>query len=341
MHKWFENPAVDSSVVISSRVRLARNLRGYLFPPNLSFAQAQSLVGDLVRSIINERSLLNEHLTHTELSGLGHDELSRLSERHLISSEMVNKTYRRGLISDNAENIAIMLNEEDHVRIQGIFCGDDIYGAYDIANRIDDLMSETLQFAFDPDFGYLTSCPTNTGTGLRASYMLHLPCMEYSGRLKKSADYITKAGFAVRGIHGEGSQSMGNVYQVSNHFTLGMREDETIAALKKLVAQLVEAENTLRQDFLQSWAAECEDRVHRAYGLLSRARKIGLTEAMSLLSDLRSGKAMGIEPNAITGITIYNAMICVQPYSLCEIMGDTDDARELDINRAAFLRSLI
>jgi len=339
--RWFENEDIDRGIIISSRVRLARNLRGYLFPHKMGFEQAGQLIDELKTSIINERNPIVALLDYVELSSMPHTTLSRLAESHTISAEMVNKNYRRALITDAPENMAIMLNEEDHVRIQGIFHGENIDKAYDTASRLDDFMSESLEFSFDADFGYLTTCPTNTGTGLRASYMLHLPMMEATGLLKSRADYITKAGYAIRGLYGEGSSSMGSIYQISNQVTLGKREDEIIAALKDLANRLIEHENTLRQDYQKEFSAECEDRVYRAYGILSNCRKISLSEAMTLLSELRLGKMMNILPDAIVGMTIYNFMINIQPFNLCQITGYVDNTRKLDISRATYIRSVL
>ncbi|MCL2171490.1 MAG: ATP--guanido phosphotransferase [Defluviitaleaceae bacterium] len=339
MYKWYEHEAVDTTVIISSRVRLARNLRDYLFPRELSYAEAQALIDELVGAVIRDGHDIAPGLNYVEISSLSQPAMAQYAERHAISAEMVNRNYRRGLISDTHENVAIMLNEEDHVRIQGIFHGDSIYSAFDMAMRIDDHMSERLEFAFDSDFGYLTTCPTNTGTGMRASYMLHLPLMEFSGKLKNSADFITKAGFAIRGIHGEGSESLGSIYQISNQVTLGRDENEIIKALQNLAAQLVTRENTLRQEYLKDYRPECEDKVCRAVGILQSCRKISLSEAMSLLSDVRLGCLMGILSRQILNCTIYNLMINIQPFNLCELMGDVDNTRDLDINRAKYIRS--
>ncbi|MCL2376926.1 MAG: protein arginine kinase [Defluviitaleaceae bacterium] len=343
--KWYEQPQVDDSVIISSRVRLARNLAGYAFPSRLLATDASAAIDRMKASILDTKSSLASNLTFVSLTGMATSQLGELSERHVISPAMtasaMNNSVSRGLVYNSAENISIMLNEEDHLRIQAICAGQDLDVAYQTANEVDDIMSEGLEYAFDTEFGFLTSCPTNTGTGMRASYMLHVPLLESTGNLKIYADIITKAGFAIRGAHGEGSESMGGIYQISNQRTLGKSETETISSLKRLANQLVEKELSVREHFVKEFRHETEDAVHRAYGILTNCRKIGLNEATKLLSDIRLGKILGLITHEISSGTIYNLMTHILPHNLQKVMGPAQDARQLDVLRAEYLRNSI
>ena len=337
--RWYEQPVVDNSVIISSRVRLARNLAAYPFPSRLMAHDAAAAIEDMKAAVFKNPAV--ERLAFANLSHLPAGQLNELSERHVISRVMVNKTAQRGLIYNDEENISIMLNEEDHLRIQAIYPGQDLDAAYETADKLDNALSENLEYAFDADFGFLTSCPTNTGTGMRASYMLHVPLLESTGNLKIYADLITKAGFAIRGTHGEGSESMGGIYQISNQMTLGKSEKETISSLKHLANQLVEKETSVQQHFLKEFLHETEDAVFRAYGILTNCRKINISEAMKHLSDIRLGRILGLINCEIAGGSVYNLMTNILPYNLQKIMGPAQDARRLDILRAAYLRSAV
>ncbi|MCL2574565.1 MAG: protein arginine kinase [Defluviitaleaceae bacterium] len=343
MIKWYEQPQVDDGVIMSSRVRLARNLTNYPFPSRLLLTDASSVMEEIRASVLDTDNTFADNLSFASLAGMTTSQLNELSERHVISPAMahLNNTATRGLIYNSEENISIMLNEEDHLRIQAIFAQQDMDAAYETASKLDDIMAQRLEYAFDTDFGFLTSCPTNTGTGLRASYMLHLPLLESTGNLKVYAEIITKAGFAIRGAHGEGSEHIGSIYQISNQVTLGKSEEETISSLKHLANQVVDREHTMREHVLKEFRYETEDAVHRAYGILTNCRKIGLNEAMKLLSDIRLGNATGLLNCHVHGGSIYNLMTHVLPHNLQKVMGSAQDTRRLDVLRAEYLRSSI
>ena len=346
MTKWYEQPQVDNSVIISSRVRLARNLAGHPFPSRLTSSDAIVAIDEMKASVLGVSDPLTGNLAFVSLTGMTPNQLNELSERHVISPAMtlisMNNSTQRGLIYNNEENISIMLNEEDHLRIQAIFAGQDLDTAYDTASQLDDIMSKRLEYAFDTEFGFLTSCPTNTGTGMRASYMLHVPLLESTGNLKVYADIITKAGFAIRGAHGEGSESLGGIYQISNQITLGKSEAETISSLKHLTNQLVEKELSVHEHVLKEFRYETEDAVCRAYGILTNCRKIGLNEATKHLSEIRLGNILGlIQCKVANGSTIYNLMTNILPHNLQKVMGPAADVRRLDVLRAEYLRGMI
>lgn len=339
MIKWHEQADIDNSVIISSRIRLARNLAAYPFPSRLSTTDAVNAI-EIIRGAAFGSG--ETGLTFCDLNLLAAEQLKELSERRVISHAMVNKTTMRGLIYNEEESISILLNEEDHLRIQTILPKDGLEAAYEVAAGLDDMLAASLEYAFDGEFGFLTSCPTNTGTGMRASFMLHVPLLESTGNLKIYADLITKAGFAIRGTHGEGSEPMGAIYQISNQITLGRTEEETISALKHLANQLVEKELVLRERVLKDFSHETEDKVFRAYGILTNCRKIGLNEAMHHLSEIRLGKILGLLDHKVKEGSLYNLMINILPYNLQKIMGqNTRDGRQLDVLRAEYLRNSI
>ena len=343
MIKWYEQPQVDAGVIMSSRVRLARNLAAYPFPAKLASADAYAAMEEIKASIHSASRPLTDNLVFVSLAGMTTGQLGELSERHVISPAMaqMNNTAMRGLIYNIEENVSIMLNEEDHMRIQAILPEQDLDAAYEAAASLDDIMSQQLEYAFDSEFGFLTSCPTNTGTGLRASYMLHVPLLESTGNLKIYADIITKAGFAIRGGHGEGSESMGGIYQISNQTTLGKSEAETISSLKHLANQVVDREHTMRDHVMKDFRHETEDAIFRAYGILTNCRKISLAESMKLLSEIRLGNILGLLSTQIRNGSIYNLMTHALPHNLQKLMGPAKDARQLDIMRAEYLRSSI
>jgi len=344
MLKWYENPAVDADIVISSRVRLARNLNDFLFPNRLGLPEAAEAVRLMRKSIFceeNRQMVDADSFNFLDLSSHSTWDLNILAERHIISPTMVKKGVQKGLVHSGCENVSVMFNEEDHIRIQSIFVGKDLDAAFKTADNLDDIMSRSLDYAFDHDIGYLTACPTNTGTGLRASYMLHLPLLEASGGLKMELTALNRAGIVVRGIYGEGSESHGSIYQISNQRTLGKSEEEIIIELKTYTDQLIEKENKLRGVMVMDYLTEGQDSFWRSHAILSNSRKISLPEAMRHLSEIRLGYMLG----AILGYldnpgvgTIYNLITNIQTYNLQKIMGPAGDARQLDILRADYLR---
>ncbi|MCL2235205.1 MAG: ATP--guanido phosphotransferase [Defluviitaleaceae bacterium] len=332
--KWFEQAEVDQSTIISSRVRLARNLDKYVFPTRLNPATAKHTLED----IWSAASETQRGLSFLELTNIPPWESSILYERHLISRDMVQKNLPRGLAYCAGENLSLLINEEDHIRIQSVSAGNNLKAVYKTAMELDDELSKTLDYAFDDNFGFLTSCPTNTGTGLRASYMLHIPFLESTGMLKAQAEMLPKMGFTIRGAHGEGSEPRGSIYQISNQVTLGKSEDETIAALERLVEQIVDKETQLRHQITKDLNPEVLDAIWRAYGILTNCRKIPLNEAMKLLSDIRLGVIMGIVSPPTGERTIYSIMTNIQDNTLQTLTGQAQDGRHLEVLRADYLR---
>ena len=338
--KWYESPEVDRGVIISSRIRLARNLRKYAFPTRLSPTGAVAMIDEMKNAVKNERTVIADAFDFADLTDAPEAMLNELLERHAISREMIQRKGPKALLSNERDAVYILLNEEDHARIQTVFPGENIEKAFDMADKIDNLIEESVEYAFEGAFGYLTSCPTNTGTGMRASYMLHVPALEMSGQLKNVAQAIAKFGMAVRGIHGEGSESMGGIVQVSNQLTLGKSESEILAGLKNVTQQIIDRELHFRNRWLADNKDDLLDRCYRAYGILTNCRKISAAEALRLLSDIRLGYVSEVFDKPRPSKTIYHIMMEVQPWSIQRLMGRAQNEAERDILRARYLNGM-
>jgi len=340
MRKWYEEAHENhQGVIISSRIRLARNLKDYPFPNRAVSKQSQEVlqvVGDAVKSSQGSLDRKYNQLLMTDVSRV--DKIAMM-EMHIISPNFVKVQRPSALILREDEAISIMVNEEDHIRIQSMKSGMDLLGAMASANEVDDLFETKVDYAFDSRLGYLTACPTNLGTGLRASYMIHVPALETTGQLQLILDAIGKFGLIVRGIYGEGSEAQGSVFQVSNQVTLGMTEAEIIENLSSVTKQIVEQELMVRQKLLNEKRHRFEDAVFRSYGILSHARMITSKEAMTMLSDMKLGIELGIvKTEGNTRINIYSLMSKIQPANLQIMHNRQLNADERDMARAEYLR---
>jgi len=334
MNKWYlQEP--NHPIVISSRVRLARNLKNYPFSAVLSADGAVKMIAETEAAIRERGGEFSDDLKFADLGSLGEIEKAAMLENHLISPAFLQRKAPKALAFSADESLGIMLNEEDHIRIQSIFSGDRIDDAWNLADKADDLIEEAVEYAFDKDYGYLTSCPTNTGTGLRASFMLHLPMLERTGQLKSVVSSITKFGMTLRGIYGEGTEPMGSIFQISNQVTMGKTEQEIIAALKNVTNRVIESEQILRGKMLQIARVDLEDSVFRSLGALRFARRVTTKEAMSLLSDQMLGAACGL---IHSNENIYHIMMSVQHGSLQMLSGRPLTEEEAAVRRAEFLR---
>ncbi len=291
MAKWYET---SDNIAVSTRIRIARNISNYPFPNRLNTAQKIELNKKIVDSIFNSNSALKEQLKSIDMGSLSDIEALSLVEKHLISYEFAQNRVGKTLILSNDESISIMLCEEDHIRIQVIKSGFNIDEAYDIANKIDTVLSENMNFAFDDELGYITACPTNLGTGLRASVMLHLPCLEKLDKIDSLVTSISKIGLTIRGLYGEGSKSKAGLYQISNQVTLGISEKNAIENLKTIAGQIIKNEESSIDLFDK---LQIEDTVFRSYGLLSNARILSANEMMINISNVILGKRLGIIKN--------------------------------------------
>ena len=337
--KWCDNEELGNNILISSRVRLARNLRDYPFSTLLNKEQTKNMMSEVLDAFEKSKSSgkLN-YINADDISDI--DELANFEKNNISQYFLLNKNPKGFLINEN-ESLSIMLNEEDHIRIQSICAGDDINNAFILSDNIDNIISEKIDYAFDDDFGFLTSCPTNVGTGLRASFMLHLPMLERSGQLKNLVQIISKFGMTVRGWHGEGTEPMGSLYQVSNQITLGKSERDIIKNLRNVTQQIIDQELRLRENILKdNNKIDFEDKIYRSFGILSSCKKIGTREAMNLLSDVMLGNCMGFDVNKFK-INIYKMMMYIQPGLLQKNLGCKLKEQERDIERAKFIKSML
>lgn len=329
MAKWYLGEGEQSDVVLSTRIRLARNLAEYPFPARLD-TKSRIAVNEIVRDAIPAAA----NLKYIEMKTLTQAQIVSLAEKHLISPEFASSADGRALLLSDSEEISVMLNEEDHIRLQVMRPGLSLTEAYAEADRLDSAINEKVKFAFDERLGYLTECPTNLGTGMRASVMLHLPALTALGRMNTLAATVSKLGLTIRGAYGEGSASMGDLYQLSNQVTLGITEKGAIENLKTIVLQLASQERAVRTEILK--ATETEDAVYRAYGVLKSARLLGTKEFMQLASRVRMGAVGGllsVDPKLLNEL-----MVSMQPASLNAQAGKTLDARERDALRAKIVR---
>lgn len=288
---WYKDEKAQKGIIISSRVRLARNLKNMPFPQRMNDTLLTELK-DKVRTAIQSISSTGEFsLTYIEMDSVPENEISSMVERHIISPDFAKRSAHRAIAISDDEKICVMIGEEDHIRIQVICAGEQIDEAYRVADRLDTLLGERLNFAYDDKLGYLTECPTNIGTGLRASLMLHLPICESKGDISSVADAAGKIGLTVRGMYGEGSKSSAALYQISNQITLGISERNAIENLKAITGQIAQREKQHRS---QIPTTQLEDAVFRALGILRYARLLSCDELMKHISMIKLGVDEGI-----------------------------------------------
>ncbi|MEM7263690.1 MAG: protein arginine kinase [Planctomycetota bacterium] len=336
--EWMSGTGPESDLVISSRIRLARNLSG---EPFLSRAETNA------RARVTQRIQGALEGLETEVGSLYHDvdELSGIDrhvlvERHLISREHAFGQGDRGVAFNVAEDVAIMVNEEDHLRLQVLRSGLQLDNTWEMMSQVDDALEESLEYAYDPQFGYLTVCPTNVGTGLRASIMLHLPALVMTRQVEKVFQAVTKIGLAVRGLYGEGTQALGDFYQISNQVTLGKSESDILDTIRSVIPQVMDYERTVRQTLLDTKRTVLEDKVWRAYGTLCTARIISSKETMEALSLVR----LGINLEVLEEIdlrTVNELFVLTQPGHLQKMEGVELESLDRDVARARFIRSYL
>lgn len=334
---WMRGSGPDSDIVISSRIRIARNVRSQPFPMLATNQQLKDVLDSIVE-VVSDEALSNiDQLELIPLAQLNELERRVLVEKHLISPNLANESRNGAVILSENESISIMVNEEDHIRIQCLFPGFQLQEAWQLASRIDDVFETHLDYAFDEKYGYLTSCPTNVGTGIRASVMMHLPALVLTQQINRILSAITQVGLAVRGIYGEGSEATGNLFQISNQITLGQSEDEIIDNLYGVAKQIIEHEKAAREKLLHESRIRIVDRVLRSYGILSNAAILDSKEAAQRLSDVRLGVDLGLISD-VSGNVMNELMVMMQPGFLQQYSGEKLNADERDIRRAELIR---
>lgn len=336
--KWMEGTGPDNDVVISSRVRLARNVAGMPFPHFMSEEDTDKVL-HAVKLAVNNKELVKQvgTMEFVDLSELTDTERQILVEKHLISPQHIENPLNRAVVITPDESVSIMVNEEDHLRIQCLLPGLQLDETWQLANNLDDLLELTLDYSFCERRGYLTACPTNVGTGLRASVMLHLPGLVMTKQIGHIVNTISQLGLAVRGYYGEGTEAYGNLFQFSNQVTMGQTEQEIVKNLLAVTNQIVTQERSSRDTVFRDNRLRLEDRIYRSIGTMSYARMITSEEALRNISDMRLGVELGI----IKGVTfecINELVILTRPAFLIKKAGRELEPGERDILRADIIR---
>lgn len=334
MTKWLESVGTDEDVVISTRLRIARNISNYKFPDFMTINEGQSVTEEVLNAMKDNKDIYKFY----RIEDLSQLEKTRFVEDHLISPSLATTTKSGSFLLRDDEKSTIMINEEDHIRIQVLLSGLNTYEGWELCSEIDDYLEKNIEYAFHEKFGYLTSCPTNVGTGLRASVMVHLPCLSMTGHINTIIDGLGKIGLTSRGIYGEGSKALGHLFQISNQITLGEKEEDIIKKLNKVVLQIVARERSTRGYMLDRKKIELEDKVFRSLGILNYSRLISSTEAMAHLSNVKLGCDVGI----ISGINpkdIVKLMIDIQPANIQKSSNKEMMKDERDVYRAQIIRN--
>lgn len=332
---WYLENGKESDVIVSSRVRLARNIKEFPFKIRMSKVQKEKML-EKIKFITPQ---IGYGLKFMYLKDM--DDITKMSlvEKNIISPELALAEDDEAILINDEENICIMLNEEDHIRLQVFTSGLDLQNTLNLAVEIDNKLDELLGFSCNEKYGYLTACPTNVGTGLRASVMVHLPALKITGNLSKILHIVNNFGMTIRGMYGEDSQSKGDIYQISNIQTLGMDEKEIILNLENITKKVVEQERLARK-YLAKNGIELEDKVYRSYGILINARKLNSDECSNLLSNVKLGTDLGIITE-LDDLTVKKMMLYTKPANLQKFLGKIFDANQRDIKRAEIIKQII
>ena len=338
MASWYlETGKVDGDIVVSSRIRLARNIKGIPFETKATDRQKQEILGK-VKYITPSIGYGMQYFSMKD-----RDDITKMSfvEKHLISPEMALRKDQEniGILLNKEENICIMLNEEDHLRLQVFSSGLELQNTMQLAIEIEEKIDEMLPFSCSKEYGYLTACPTNVGTGLRASVMVHLPALKLTGNISKILHIVNNFGMTIRGVYGEDTKSQGDMYQISNNQTLGITEKEIITNLENITKKVVEQERLARK-YLKKEPIELQDRVYRAFGILRYATKLNSEEAEDLLSDIKLGTDLGIIEE-LTDSKVKELELYLKPANLQKRVGKALTGFDRDLERAKVVKQII
>lgn len=334
MTSWYNSTGAENDIVVSTRIRLARNLSDIPFPNRMTEAERDELKNRVKSAIYESNTPFAKNLKYIDMANVPENEIGAMVERHIISPEFATSRKSRAIILSQDESISIMIGEEDHIRIQVTLAGLELERAYDIAERLDLLLYEKLNFAFDRKLGFLTECPTNLGTGLRASVMLHLPVTEANSEIALLSETVGKIGFTIRGMYGEGSKSGAQLYQISNQITLGISEKNALDNLKTITTQLVAKERNARAKLD---TLKMEDISYRALGILQNCRILSSKEMATLISRIKLAQSMGILNIKVDPMVL---LIDGKPHMLMKRHGEISP-EERDIYRAADIREAL
>ncbi|MGL4942728.1 MAG: protein arginine kinase [Thermoguttaceae bacterium] len=334
--RWLRGGGESGDVVISSRVRLARNIAGFPFLARATLAERQQ-IKDMFRNVVTN-AFDSSEVIFVELESTSPMTCQYLHERQLISRELAEMEGSRGVLVHRDELFSVMVTEEDHLRIQAMTSGLELHQVWEIVGEVDDRLEEHIDYAFHERYGYLTACPTNTGTGMRVSVMLHLPALVLSKEIEKVFRSLQKVNLAVRGIYGEGSQALGDFFQISNQVTLGYAETDLLAKVGDIIPQIIAYERQARDFLIAERQEALLDQCHRAFGQLRSARTIGMEEAMRHLSSLR----LAFHLRLIDGIdlaTINDLLLHIQPAHLAKLKNLPPESPNEPVARAEYLRT--
>jgi protein arginine kinase len=335
---WLAAPGPHSDIVLSTRTRLARNMREYPFTQRAREEQLRSILSGMERAAQHCSAFDgSQFFQMQDLSTL--DRLF-LVERHLVSHELSDSTRPRGLLVAPGERVSVMVNEEDHIRLQSLVSGFHLGEAWRLADQADDELDATLEYAYHSEWGFLTACPTNTGTGLRASVLIHLPALVLTKEIDKVLKGVMQMGLAVRGFYGEGSEVVGNLFQISNQTTLGNDEKSALDSLERVTRQILGAEEKARETLLRDARIQIEDKVYRAYGSLRHGRSMSSQEVVNLSSAVRLGVALGFVN--LPELKVLNELLVITlPAHLQRRLGTELKSDDRNVRRADFVRNYL
>jgi len=330
-----DESGIEKDIVVSSRIRYARNLKKHKFPIILDKKESEEIYEE-ISGIIKSNDIYGKKFSHFKTSSIPNLEKKMLIERHIISPALIKNQGISGFIMSNDEKISIMINEEDHLRLQILSSGLNLKECLKKADELDSILDEKLEYAYHKQFGYITACPTNLGTGIRASSMIHLPGLVMTGRLERLLNTISKFGISVRGVYGEGSKSLGNLFQISNQTTLGNDEKTIVDKVEKIAMQIVSREKEARNYLINENNIEIDDKVHRSYGVLTNAKIISTDEAVKLLSLVKLGIDLDlIDKNK--NVNFNKLFVEIQPMNIQFEAREELNEKERDIRRAEII----
>ena len=336
LKNFYNTDAKDRDVAVSSRIRLARNIESYAFGKRLSNEKAAEIT-EKAKQIYTSTPAMSEEYEFLSMDDMSENDAAVFAEQHVISPEFAQSRMPRALLVKKDGTASVMVNEEDHLRIQTMTAGFELKQTYENADKLDDLFEGNVKYAFSENLGYITHCPTNLGTGLRASVMVHIPCLVATGAAGKFINAASKLGIAVRGLYGEGSEAEGCFFQLSNQITMGVSEGEAIEKLESVVSGIIDAERKTREAMIKNASVQLKDRVFRSYGILKYAYSMATKEFMQRISDVRLGIAAGL----ITDITLADVdylIISTHPAAIQKTSSNILTAQERDVKRAELCR---
>ena len=336
MANWYLQNGKESDVVVSSRVRLSRNLNDFNFLNRCSKEKQEEIL-EKIKEIVPS---LGYGLKFLKLDDLDEITILSLVEKHLISPEFAVKNKNaKAIIINDEENICIMLNEDDHIKMQVFSAGQELENIMNLVVELDEKLGEMVEYAYNKNFGYLTASPVDIGAGMKASVIVHLPALTLTGNLSKVLRVVNNLGMSIKGVYGEGSQNYGDLYQISNNQTIGITEKEIIANVKNITEKIIEQERTARK-YLCKNEIELRDMVYRAFGVLTYASKLGTEECRKLLSEVKMGVDLGIL-NEIDDGKVRKLELYTNPGNLQKYVGKALDGYERELKRAEIIKQII